>query len=348
MKLISILFLLIFSPILCHCSKGKRLTEIHRIVVVGDIHGDSDNFRKILKFSNLIHEEINENDEIGVIWNPKHEYIGIPLRTTFIQMGDLIDRGQDDRDCLNIAFSLYEQVSSSAHHDQVVLLIGNHELLNLQGSYHYVNPNGLGGFLSRSLRNLAFSPKGPYGRFIIDHFKAVHVEENMIFVHAGFSQSSQYEPMSENELNKLVQKSLNERKYSIPSLGSEGFLWTREMIFDAMKGHCDTVDLVITKFNAKRIIIGHTPQQSGSIGVFCGGKLLAVDVGISRWLYNNLAALEILIYRYKSDDGTLVEDEILWEVNETSRRRLNIIGQKEHIDVNPSYAFDGDFFHHYY
>ncbi|CCW66336.1 unnamed protein product [Phytomonas sp. Hart1] len=326
MKLINAFFLLSLIAILCPCSECDELTDFHRIVVIGDIHGDSDNFRKILRTSSLIHEEINEKGETNVIWSPLKDIEGFPIRTSLIQIGDLIDRGENDMQCLNMAFSLYEQASASANDDKVVLIIGNHELLNLEGLYYMVNTNNFGGFFTKILRDYAFKPNGPYGKNIIKNFKALHVEEDSIFVHGGFSSTSQHDPLSENELNSLVQKSLLERNYDIPIFGDKGPFWDRTMIYDAMNGNCDTVDLVLKNYNVKRIIVGHTIQASGSIGVLCGGKLLAVDVGISSWILNNPVALEIFILRYKGNNGNYVITE-LWEVTENFQRKLDIIEQ---------------------
>lgn len=43
-----------------------------------------------------------------------------------------------------------------------------------------------------------------------------------------------------------------------------------------------------------RMVVGHTPQMGGKIGMFCDKRLIAADVGISKSMMNQLAAVEIL------------------------------------------------------
>ena len=51
------------------------------------------------------------------------------------------------------------------------------------------------------------------------------------------------------------------------------------------------------------MIVGHTPQMGGKVGMFCDKRLIAADVGISQSMMNQLAAVEIL---GDDEDGDVV------------------------------------------
>ncbi|RNF00281.1 serine/threonine protein phosphatase [Trypanosoma rangeli] len=122
MRLVALLLLLLFFLLgslvdVCYGeSRVRNATdhtiplEIHRIVAVGDVHGDTDNFRKILSMAGLI--SYSSNTDKNVIWKPMwnereielHKTHFTKLRTTLIQMGDLIDRGEDDLGVLEMTF----------------------------------------------------------------------------------------------------------------------------------------------------------------------------------------------------------------------------------------------------
>ncbi|GET88617.1 hypothetical protein, conserved [Leishmania tarentolae] len=295
-----VLFYLLIS---CLARCEKKLVEVHRIIAVGDVHGDADNFLKILRIANLIEDDATEAAD--VLDNPpRWKYSssrrnGTAVRTTLVQLGDLIDRGEEDLQVLNIAISLQEQTAQSGSQDEVVLLIGNHELLNIQGYYHYVNTNNYGGFLSKALRAEGMKAEGAFGKYIVDNFKAAHVDEGILFVHAGIETSMNVKDIE--ALNMDVREALRQGMSRHPFLGSSGPLWTRKMIIQSMGDECSDVEAALKQLNATHIVVGHTPQESGHIGQYCDGQVFAIDVGMSRWMYNKVAALELLFFKYADD-----------------------------------------------
>ncbi|CBZ27114.1 putative Serine-threonin protein phosphatase [Leishmania mexicana MHOM/GT/2001/U1103] len=294
--LLSFYLLLLSCP--AHCE--RKLVEVHRIIAVGDVHGDADNFLRILRIANLIEDSVTGAS--GVLDNPpRWKYSmsptnGTAVRTTLVQVGDLIDRGEQDLQVLNIAISLQEQTAQSGSQDEVVLLIGNHELLNIQGHYHYVNKNNYGGFLSKALRAEGMRATGAFGQYIVDNFKAGHLDEGVLFVHAGIETSMKIKDVE--ALNTDVREALRQGIFRHSLLGSSGPLWTRKMIIESMSGECSDVRAALKQLNATRVVVGHTAQESGHIGQHCDGQVLAIDVGMSRWMYDKVAALELVFSKY--------------------------------------------------
>lgn len=89
-------------------------------MAIGDLHGDLDQALKALHL-------------VGAA-DPTGKWIG--GRDTLVQTGDLIDRGPDSLAVLSLLERL--QAEAAAAGGQVLLLLGNHELMNLSGDFRYV------------------------------------------------------------------------------------------------------------------------------------------------------------------------------------------------------------------
>ena len=90
-------------------------TGVDKIVAVGDIHGDYDNFTTILK-------------NTGIISSNGHWKAGC---THFVQTGDVLDRGPDARKVLDLIMKLEKEAEKAG--GMVHFLIGNHEEMNITG-----------------------------------------------------------------------------------------------------------------------------------------------------------------------------------------------------------------------
>lgn len=98
------------------------------LIAIGDVHGDFDDFCSILLRAGLIDEQ--------------RRWAG--GNSTFIQLGDLIDRGPQPRQVLDLMQSLDQQSAKSG--GRVVALLGNHEMMNLMGDLRYVTPGNFASF----------------------------------------------------------------------------------------------------------------------------------------------------------------------------------------------------------
>lgn len=100
-----------------------------RIVAVGDVHGDADAFRRILKAAHLI-------DDVG------HWAGGT---ATLVQTGDLLDRGVQVRAVLDLLIGL--ETEAKAAGGRVEALFGNHEGMNIIGELRDANPAAFASFV---------------------------------------------------------------------------------------------------------------------------------------------------------------------------------------------------------
>lgn len=93
-----------------------------RIVAIGDIHGEIDGFRAILKAAGLA-------DASGK-WTGG--------RTQLVQTGDYTDRGTGTKAVLDLLMQLEPQARRAG--GQALVLLGNHEVMNLIGDLRDVTP----------------------------------------------------------------------------------------------------------------------------------------------------------------------------------------------------------------
>ena len=92
-----------------------------RIVAVGDLHGDFDAWRQIALKANLI--------------DSRNRWAG--GKSILVQMGDITDRGPDSLKIISHLMKLQGQASSAG--GRVIVLVGNHEAMNMTGDLRYVS-----------------------------------------------------------------------------------------------------------------------------------------------------------------------------------------------------------------
>lgn len=109
---------LVFSLILlaaCPAFAGER------VVAVGDIQGDYDAFVSLLQRAKLVDNNLH--------W--------IGGKSILIQTGDILDRGIEARRVLDLLMRLEKEAKKE--HGRVLVLLGNHEVMNMMGDLRYVN-----------------------------------------------------------------------------------------------------------------------------------------------------------------------------------------------------------------
>jgi hypothetical protein len=92
------------------------------------VHGDFQDFVAILQQTALIDDQ-------------RHWAGG---RATFVQTGDLLDRGPRPREVMDLLMSLETQATDAG--GQVISLIGNHEMMNIMGDLRYFTAENFASF----------------------------------------------------------------------------------------------------------------------------------------------------------------------------------------------------------
>src|SRR5712671_8037328 len=98
------------------------------VVAIADVHNDFDDFVAILRRTGLTDKR-------------NHWTAG---KTTFVQTGDLLDRGPKPREVMDLMMALEKEAAQAG--GRVVSLLGNHEVMNVMGDLRYVIPVNYGSF----------------------------------------------------------------------------------------------------------------------------------------------------------------------------------------------------------
>jgi hypothetical protein len=94
---------------------------LHRIVAVGDLHGDFSAWRDIVRAARLV--------DANGHWTGGD--------TTLIQVGDAVDRGPNSLEIIQDLMRLQKEATRA--HGQIIAMVGNHEAMNLTGDLRYVS-----------------------------------------------------------------------------------------------------------------------------------------------------------------------------------------------------------------
>lgn len=269
---------------------------VARIVAVGDLHGDYERFVAVLKLCRITDDRLS--------WSGG--------KTHFVQTGDVLDRGPDSKKILDLLMQLEQQAEKSG--GKVHALIGNHEYMTMMGDLRYVSDGELAAFgdgprqtpvgrepaCSVARYRAAFSRAGKYGAWIVSHNAIVKLNRTL-FMHGGLS--ARYVNRKLSELNSAIRGELRQPVPGAFSVGAdpEGPLWFRGLA----QSHQPSVIAAFlqdmkTAQGSDRIVMGHTIQDQG-ISVQQGGKIVLIDVGLSRWTLGGTPSC-LVIERNGADD----------------------------------------------
>jgi hypothetical protein len=264
-----------------------------RLIAIGDLHGDAAVTRAALRLGGAI-------DDDG-------RWIGGNL--TVVQTGDQLDRGDEEREILDLFTAL--AASATAHDGQVIALDGNHEVMNVQGDFRYVTPGGMAAFagvsprspLARSVpaafqeRAAAFLPGGAYALELAKR-DVVAVVGDSVFVHGGVLPDHVRYGVDRINLESRAwmrgDGSGPERRAPEAVAGPTAPVWVRDYSLDPVSPRtCEMLGQVLESLQVKRMVVGHTVQSQG-ISTACDDRVYRIDVGLSRYYGKNpVQVLEI-------------------------------------------------------
>ena len=286
------------------CQDFNRLPSIlppvERIIVLGDLHGDWEMTIESLKIAKLINNKLN--------W--------VGGNTVVVQLGDQIDRCRfvgipcnlpqatkddeaSDMKILNYFTKLHHQAQKKG--GAVYSIIGNHELMNVNGDMRYVSFKNIidfknykkpdGNIISDGMtaRKWAFSPGNPIANFLGCTRQLSLIIGSNLFVHAGvlpkIAEKYNIEDMNQVLFLYLKNKLKNPTEYK-ELLDSNDYspIWNR--IFGSIDKSKESCDLLMNPlkeiYKVGKIFIGHTPQLNQGITTTCEGKIWLTDYGASK------------------------------------------------------------------
>jgi hypothetical protein len=266
-----------------------RFSAAERVVAIGDLHGDLEAANNALRLSGAVDDE--------------GRWIG--GRLVVVQTGDILDRGDDELEILDLFDRLGEEARATG--GSVHVLNGNHELMNAYQDFRYITEGGFADFQdypvpaepdsallaldpSQRGRAMAFRPGGELAKRLALHNTAVIVGSS-VFVHGGIIPANV--EMGLDRMNALIKSwLLGESPQPEWIRGENSPVWTRLYSSEPIPEACDTLASVLDRLEVERMVVGHTVQKTG-ITSFCGGQLWAIDVGMAAHYGGRPEVLEI-------------------------------------------------------
>ncbi len=269
-----------------------RFPAAPRVVAIGDLHGDIAATRKVFELASAM-------DSSG-------HWVGGEL--VVVQTGDQLDRGDGEREILNLLERLQREARAAG--GRLVVLNGNHEAMNVLGDFRYVTREALDDFSglepsspyaqevegpARS-RAQAFLPGGAMALRLAKRPIVAQVGET-VFVHGGVTPKHINYGIS--RMNREVGRFMRGKRTQPPSpmVDPEGPLWTR--IYSQGKVNastCAVLEKTLRLMGAQRLVVGHTVQRGG-ISSSCDERVFRIDVGLS----NHYGGRELQVLEIRGD-----------------------------------------------
>jgi len=314
-----------------------------RIIIIGDLHGDYEKTIEMLKLAKLI--------------DNKNKWIGGD--TFVVQLGDQIDRCRLDRGaCTNEGATLNDEASDmkilylmTELHTQaeklggaVYSIMGNHELMNVQGDFRYVSRDNIlefskDGSIESGMkeREKQFKPGNKIANFLACTRLLSLVIGPYLFVHAGIVPeiAKKYNVHDMNHILSLyLLDRINGSEYQDLLVSDKSPMWNRtigtlnvQTKMDSVNNMCDSLfddeiqsNLFGSEHKIKRVFVGHTPQIFKGINSTCNNRVWYVDVGVSKafdGFDNNLQYNGIVSENRKS--------QVIEILNSNGNETINII-----------------------
>ncbi|MBL4631974.1 MAG: metallophosphoesterase [Paraglaciecola sp.] len=240
---------------------------VQKLAVLSDIHGQFDVMKRLLTANHI-------TDDAGN-W--------IFAKGHLVVVGDVFDRGDKVTEVLWLLYQLEQQALAVG--GRVHLLLGNHEVMTLNGDLRYMHKQYqlVENVLDKSIPQL-YGKDTVLGQWLQTRNVLVKIGD-MLFAHGGFNPELAKQERSLAEINHIFTANLIEDKRFVREdfakylHKSDGLIWYRGY-FRAPKATEQDIALLKSVYGVKHIIVGHTTQDQ-VVGLY-DNAIIAVDSGIKR------------------------------------------------------------------
>ena len=277
--------------------------SVSRVVAVGDVHGDHDAFVAVLRDAGLVDAKLK--------WTGGKAHL--------VQTGDRIDRGPDSRKVMDLLQRLEKEAKKAG--GVVHALLGNHEAMNMLGDLRYVIPAEFAAFRATDSERrreqlwqavqaerkkkeeppladedrkrfeaehplgwvehrVAYAPDGTYGAWLRRENTVIRIGTTL-FLHGGIS--PKYADFSLRDLNERIRTELSDPDpmTALVTRDPDGPLWFRGLAQGdpVLAPH---LAAVLEKHQSRRMVVGHTVTEGGLVFPRYDGRLVQIDVGLSK------------------------------------------------------------------
>lgn len=236
-----------------------------KMLVLSDIEGNFEAFRRLLYSNGVIDERFN--------WAFGNGHL--------VFAGDMFDRGMQVTECLWLTYSLEEKAKENGGYVHFVL--GNHEIMNLQGDDDYVQKK-----YKDNAKLMGITVKDLYNEDseLGSWLRTKNIMEkigDLLFAHGGISRNINQTSLTIQQINDLAKPyyAINKKDNADPSVNvilssKVGPFWYRGYYADGAQVSVSIIDSTLQKFKVARIITGHT-IVADTISVHYGGKVINTD-----------------------------------------------------------------------
>lgn len=265
--------------------------EAERVVAIGDVHGAFEALQRLLRSNQLIDGDNR--------W--------IAGTTHLVSLGDMLDRGARSREVMDLFRDLQGQASAAG--GKVHVLLGNHESMNLLGDLRDVSDAEFASYLGTTTESdtdplttspdpskppgfeahrAALAPDGEYGEWLLTLPVMIKINDTL-FVHGGLP------PLEQQSLSALNHAALEQIRVGItsgqstprnaPLLDDDGPLWYRGTAACHPLLESPILASQLAAFDARRVIIGHTPTPTRRVQSRLQGRVTIIDTGMLSSVY---------------------------------------------------------------
>lgn len=202
--------------------------------------------------------------------------------TVLVQIGDVLDRGGQEMECLRLLRTLKEQAPLQG--GTVVSLLGNHEVMNAAGLTYMASPQAAAAFDDRASAFLV----GGMLAAELSTWPVACVVGDTVFTHAALTSGLAAAGLDAANAEasswllgrgpKLPPSSLFPSASAVPSP-----LWSRALSdppdTEPAPSACAELRAALATLGAARLVVGHTVQSS--INCACSCSVYRIDVGLS-------------------------------------------------------------------
>jgi hypothetical protein len=219
-------------------------------VVVGDLLGDRARSDRALSLA-------------GVLSPDGHWNAGA---TVLVQLGDLIDPGPDTRAVVERWMALGDEAAAAG--GRVVVLLGEHEALDLLGEWREISPADIRSFGDAGARREALSERSALGEWLRSRDSVVAID-GTAFVHGGIHEKwARVDPAA---VSSQVRAAIG-RTGPTFVLEAEGPLRYRGFLRTNAVDVCGELEKVLAEMAVERLVVGHGSPPSGRPESHCGGR----------------------------------------------------------------------------
>jgi hypothetical protein len=231
------------------------------MLILSDIEGNFKGFKMILAGAGVINQSLD--------WTYGNGHL--------VLVGDFFDRGTDVTACLWLIYKLEAEAERTG--GKVHFILGNHEVMNLTGEYHYVNARYQANADTLKLPyNEWYDNDAELGRWLRTKNVAEKIGD-ILFTHGGIHTAIVNAKLSLADINQIARTCIDKKASHYTAdeklvTGKDGPYWYRVLAQEEASE--EELSSILKAFGVHKIIIGHTIL--GKIKSLYNGNVIVIDL----------------------------------------------------------------------